>query len=384
MAFAVSVPVLAAAEDTGFDDVTADAWYAEAVVYCNDNGLMRGTSVTEFSPNAEMSRAMLAAVLYRAEGSPAADGTNPFTDVVNGAWYASAVNWAAETGIISGYGNGVFGTNDSITREQIAAILWRYDGNPIADGNSARFADSAQISPWAANAANWARDNSIINGKPGNLFDPKAGATRAEVATILRNYFSAKQETPATAPEAASEAAPEPTSASAADDEGKILIAYFSNTGNTENVANHLNSILDADLYEITPDTPYTSADLNYSDASSRSAKEQNDPSARPSISGSVDNMDEYNVVFIGYPIWWGQAPKIIGTFLESYDFSDKTIIPFCTSGSSGIGSSADNLHSLTSDAAAWLSGTRFGSGATLSAVETWVNGLGLELAAGP
>lgn len=161
------------------------------------------------------------------------------------------------------------------------------------------------------------------------------------------------------------------------DSEKKILIGYFSATNNTENIANHLNEILDADLYEIVPETPYTSDDLNYNDPNSRSSQEMNDSDARPAISGSVDNMEQYDVIFLGYPIWWGQAPKIISTFLESYDLSGKTIVPFCTSGSSGIGSSATNLHSLASDAT-WLDGQRFSGSAARSAVETWVNGLDL------
>ena len=128
------------------------------------------------------------------------------------------------------------------------------------------------------------------------------------------------------------------------------------------------------------PETPYTSDDLNYNDSSSRSGREMDDPDARPAISGSVDNMEQYDVIFLGYPIWWGQVPKIIYTFLESYDLGGKTIVPFCTSGSSGIGSSASNLHNLASNAI-WLNGQRFSGGASRSTVKTWVNGLGLTLA---
>ena len=165
------------------------------------------------------------------------------------------------------------------------------------------------------------------------------------------------------------------------DDGGKkILIAYFSATNNTEGIANHIKNILgdDADLYEIAPETPYTSADLNYN-SDCRANREQNDASARPVISGGVEDMDQYEVIFLGYPIWWGEAPRIINTFLESYDLSGKTIVPFCTSGSSGIGSSASNLHSLASNAT-WLDGQRFSGGASRSTVESWVNGLGLTL----
>ena len=166
------------------------------------------------------------------------------------------------------------------------------------------------------------------------------------------------------------------------DDSGKkVLIAYFSATNNTENIANHLNEILDADLYEIVPETPYTADDLNYNDSSSRSSQEMNDPDSRPVISGSVENVEQYDVIFLGYPIWWGQAPRIVSTFLESYDFSGKTIIPFCTSGSSGIGSSATNLHSLTSGAN-WLSGNRLDGGSSREEIADWVNGLGLDVTA--
>ena len=208
-------------------------------------------------------------------------------------------------------------------------------------------------------------------GREDGRFDPAAPATRVEIVSALYQYMnrSSGSETPAI-PET-------PDTASAG---GRILIAYFSATNNTEGIANHLDAILDADLYEITPELPYTSADLNYGDSSTRATVEQNDPNARPAISGSVENMEQYDVIFLGYPIWWGQAPKIISTFLEAYDLSGKTIVPFCTSGSSGIGSSAANLHTLASSAA-WMDGQRFSGGASRSAVETWVNGLGLALA---
>ena len=162
------------------------------------------------------------------------------------------------------------------------------------------------------------------------------------------------------------------------DSENKILIAYFSATNNTESIANHLNEILDADLYEIVPETPYTSDDLNYNDRSSRSSQEMNDPDARPAISGSVDNMEQYDVIFLGYPIWWGEAPRIINTFLESYDLSGKTIAPFCTSASSPLGSSARNLEELA-DNVTWLDGQRFSGGASSADVQSWVDSLNLN-----
>ena len=141
------------------------------------------------------------------------------------------------------------------------------------------------------------------------------------------------------------------------------LVAYFSATGNTENVAGHLEAVLDADLYEIVPQEPYTSADLNYSSANSRAEREINDPSARPAISGGVDNMEDYDVVFLGYPIWWGQTPKIVYTFLESYDFSGKTMVPFATSGGSGIGQAEKSVQAHCPKAN-WKQGKLVNSGA--------------------
>lgn len=156
----------------------------------------------------------------------------------------------------------------------------------------------------------------------------------------------------------------------------KILVAYFSATGNTGNIAALLGDILTADLYEILPEIPYTSADLDYH-SDCRANREQNDPQARPAISGAVENLAQYDIIFIGYPIWHGQAPKIISTFLESGSFSGKTIIPFCTSGSSPIGSSARNLHSLAPDAV-WQDGRRIASNAPRSALEDWIKELEL------
>jgi len=162
--------------------------------------------------------------------------------------------------------------------------------------------------------------------------------------------------------------------------EENILVAYFSCTGNTRILAEQIANISKADLFEIKPQIPYSSADLNWRNNSSRSTKEQNDPSSRPAISGNVENMKQYNIVFLGYPIWFGQAPKIISTFLESYDFSGKTIIPFCTSGSSPIGSSASNLYKLCSNNTKWLSGSRLAHNTSRSEIATWINGLGLNI----
>lgn len=160
--------------------------------------------------------------------------------------------------------------------------------------------------------------------------------------------------------------------------ESKVLIAYFSATGTTKGVAEHIANGLNADIYEIVPEDPYTDADLDYNNNNSRATIEMSDPDVRPLISGSVENMEQYDIVFIGYPIWRGEAPRIISTFVESYDFSGKTIVPFCTSGGSGMGSSAANLEELT-NGAQWISGQRLSGSDSRDTVMEWVNGLGLN-----
>ena len=162
----------------------------------------------------------------------------------------------------------------------------------------------------------------------------------------------------------------------------KVLVAYFSATGTTKTLAEYAADAMAADLYEIIPEEPYTDEDLDYGNDQSRSSMEMNDPDARPSISGSVENMEQYNIVFLGFPIWWGDSPRIIASFMESYDFSGKTIVPFCTSGGSGIGSSAKNLHSLTESDVAWLDGDCLKSGSSRNDIVNWIGGLGLDVTA--
>ena len=153
----------------------------------------------------------------------------------------------------------------------------------------------------------------------------------------------------------------------------KILVAYFSATHTTEGVAKKIAENAGADIYEIKPAEPYTSADLNYNDKNSRSTKEMNDKSSRPAISGEVAAWDSYQTVYIGYPIWWGEAPRILDTFVEKYDFTGKTVIPFCTSASSGIGASDKNLAGLAKSGT-WKSGHRFSGKESAGEVMSWVN----------
>ena len=166
------------------------------------------------------------------------------------------------------------------------------------------------------------------------------------------------------------------------EENSKVLVAYFSATGTTKTLAEYAADAMGADLYEIVPEEPYTDDDLNYSDRNTRATVEQNDKNVRPAISGSVENMEQYEIVFLAFPIWWGEEPRIMDTFVETYDFSGKTIVPFCTSGGSGIGSSGRNLQNLSTGDAAWLDGERLSSSASREDMVEWINGLGLDVEA--
>ncbi|MDO5521511.1 MAG: flavodoxin [bacterium] len=158
----------------------------------------------------------------------------------------------------------------------------------------------------------------------------------------------------------------------------KKLVAYFSATGVTEGVAKKLANVTEGDLFEIKPQTPYTSADLDWNNKDSRSSVEMSDPSSRPAIATKVDNMDEYDTVFIGFPVWWYVAPTIINTFLESYDFAGKNIVLFATSGSSQLGDTMKVLMPCVDASAKWVSGKRFSSDVSAEELADWVKSLGL------
>lgn len=249
-----------------FTDVRSTDWFSDAVSYVQERGLMSGTSATHFSPNEPTTRAMLVTILYRAAGQPETTGQSSFADVLARDYFSDAVAWASENNIVTGYSRTRFGSNDPVSREQIATLLWRYAGSPSA-GSAQNFADRNQISDYAADAVNWARANGIVNGRPGNRFDPKANATRAEVATILRNFLS-QQSNPDT-PET-------PTTTSS-----KTLVVYFSASGSTKAVAETIADELDADIFELVPTQPYSSDDLNWTVSGSRVNREHDDESLR-------------------------------------------------------------------------------------------------------
>ena len=362
LGFSLNLTAFAAGEGTGFSDVAADAWYTDAVAYVRDNGLMGGTSDTTFEPEGTMTRSMLSATLYRLAGSPTVTGEDAFSDTEEGVWYTDAVLWASQQGLVGGYGNGLFGTNDPVTREQIAVLLWRYAGSPAAEAG-ADFADESAISDYAVQAVDWARASGVVSGAEGNRFLPQSNATRVQVAAILRNYLTM----------AASEE-PEPP-----EEGSRVLVAYFSATGNTERVAGHIAEATGGDLFELTPSDPYTDEDLNWTDENSRVVYEYENPDARDTelVTYAPENWADYDVVFIGYPIWWYDAAWPVEGFVEENDFTGKTVIPFCTSSSSGLGESGARLAELAGTGT-WLEGQRFRSSASQEDVAAWVDSLNL------
>ena len=154
-----------------------------------------------------------------------------------------------------------------------------------------------------------------------------------------------------------------------------VLVAYFSATGTTKGVAERIAAVTGGDLYEILAAEPYTDDDLNYNDRSSRSTSEQNDKNARPEIGSEDISLDGYTTIYLGFPIWWGEEPRILDTFVEKYSFEGITVIPFCTSGGSGIGRSGSNMEALAGTGT-WLEGKRFSGNVSEADLQSWIDGL--------
>lgn len=174
---------------SGFDDVPDGVWFEDGVIFCFEKGLMSGVSKTEFNPNGYMTRGMMAAVMYRAVGEPKIDAKDygeKFNDVKAGSYYEKAIYWCRNNEVMSGYSSTEFGPDDNITREQIVTVLWRYIGSPEA--KAADFIDKDKISAYAVGAVAWARNTKVVNGFSDGSFGPKELATRAQVATIFKNY----------------------------------------------------------------------------------------------------------------------------------------------------------------------------------------------------
>ena len=198
------------------------------------------------------------------------------------------------------------------------------------------------------------------------------GGQAASASAAPARPASSSPASSAAADAASSEAA---AASSVPAPEDGVLVAYFSATSNTRAVAEKIAALTGGDLYEIVPAQPYTNEDLDWRNSQSRSSQEMDDPDARPEIAGSPVEMDGYGTLYLGYPIWHGQAPRILSTFVESCDLEGMRVIPFCTSGSSGIGSSADSL-AEQAGGGAWLEGRRFDSGVPDSELQAWIDGL--------
>ena len=186
-----------APEPLPFDDVDDGDWFADAVRFVYENGMMNGVSETSFAPHATTSRSMIVTILYRLEGEPVVDYAMDFTDVAGDAYYAEAVRWAASEGIVGGYGGGLFGSEDAVTREQLAAILYRYavykgyDVSIGEDTNILSYADFADLSEYAIPAMQWACGAGIVNGTSESTLTPQGEATRAQVAAMLMRFCEA-------------------------------------------------------------------------------------------------------------------------------------------------------------------------------------------------
>lgn len=158
----------------------------------------------------------------------------------------------------------------------------------------------------------------------------------------------------------------------------KKLVAYFSVSGVTAQVAQEIAKVEGADCFEIRPEAPYTKADLDWTNKQSRSTLEMADLNCRPAVTGCVENMAQYDVVFVGFPIWWGREPSVVDTFLTAYDFTGKKIVPFCTSGGSDIGKTAERIQSLIGEGACVDAGKRLGGQISEEDLKIWTDGLKL------
>ncbi len=387
MALAMVLCIAPSAFAAEFSDVPANAWYREAVDYVSDNGLMAGTGSGQFSPNSTMSRAMLVTVLHRMDGTPAASGNGGFSDVPANAYYTAAVAWASANQIVSGTGNGNFSPNALISRQQLAAILYRYAAyknyDTSASTDISRYADASAVSGYAQDAMRWAVGAGIISGSDGQLM-PSGSATRAQAAAMLMRFAQGRTDRP--------NVEPQPS-------ESRVLIAYFSranfvspgtdaisgataSAANTKTVAEHIQRTVGGDLFEIVPARDYPES---HSEASAIAGQELEDD-ARPELTTHVPNMDSYDTIILGYPAWHHTAPMAVRTFLEEYDFTGKTIVPYMTSLGNSVDQSVSDIRTLCPSATV-LDGIALTHGSSNRWNEQaaqWLNGLDIFSAASP
>ena len=377
---AMCLPAMAAV----YDDVPDGAWYSAGAEGLFERGIMNGTGGGRFSPEDTFTRAQLAAVMYRMAGSPEVSGEDDFTDTEAGAWYSDAVVWAAKNGIVNGYGGGLFGTNDPVTQEQLAVMLWRDAGSYDAGGDM-----ETGASDYAVKAVRWLFSEKLIN-EAGPSFEPREAAKRAQVADTVYRYITLKEQYADAVSGATAKTEGQGQSGTAG---GKMLVVYFSRAGenynvgritegNTAKLAKEIAAQTGADLFEIVPETAYPEGN----DDMLAAATDERKNNARPKIKTHIDNFESYDTVFIGYPIWWGDLPMIMHTFMESYDFTGKTVVPFNTHEGSGQAGTQSVIEEKLSGAKVLRGFAMQGSAAqalkcdgTNEAVKTWLSGLGIN-----
>ena len=229
--------------------------------------------------------------------------------------------------------------------------------------------------PAAAEAPADEAQNETADVAPAAEEQKEAEETAQETETVAEDTVS-ETETEAAPSETEAEAGTETEAeAPAPAEHSEVLVAFFSATGTTKGVAEKIASVTGGDLYEILAAEPYTAEHLNYNDSSSRSTKEQDDKSARPEIGSEEISLEGYTTIYLGFPIWWGEEPRIMDTFVEKYSFEGITVIPFCTSGSSGIGRSGPNMEELAGSGT-WLDGQRFSGGVSEEELQSWIEGM--------
>ena len=348
----ISIPALAAVEDTGFSDVDANAWYAEAVMYCREHGLMHGTSSTTFEPESSLTRAMLVTVLYRSAGSPAVTGSDNFSDTVEDAYYADAVLWASQQGLVNGYGNGLFGTNDPITQGQMNLIFQRYTKEPVTE-NIPGFDGSSRHATRAQTA------QALMNCNRQSSNPSNSGAK------VLVAYFSRYGNTDYDSNIDAT------TSASVVVEDGE-------RQGTTELIARMIAEQTGGDLHLIETTDTYPT---DFDDVVDQNHQEIAN-GTRPTLSSHVD-LSGYDVIFVGYPVWASTTPTPVLTFLEEQNLSGKTVIPFCTHAGYGAGSSYSAIRSSSSGAAVeqGLAIEDTDAASSEHTIINWLNGLNLSTA---
>lgn len=366
MAFSIAVPTLAA----DYSDVSAAAWYADAVADMTARGLMNGVGGNRFSPNGTFTRAQLATVLYRMAGSPAVTGKDSFTDTADDAWYAPAVLWAEQNKVVNGIGNGQFGPESATTQEQLVTMLYRDAGEP--ESNAA-----TDASNWAAKAVGWARNEGLVRGSE-LAFAPAADANRAQIAVIVSRYLQAKtQESPVTAAKRALV-----VYFSAADNDGidavsaaTVVAHEGSDYGSAQLAAKFIGDYTGADVSAIVTEQSYP-AEYN---AMADMAKAQRDNDERPALKSKIENFADYDTVFLVYPVWWYTVPMPIYSLLDEYDFSGKTIIPVITHAGSRDGGTLSVLRAEEPNATvldnAFVSAASSVEGQK-AAIESWLDGL--------